>query len=502
MLDLRAFWIKCLSLVCGLFVLTCVVSATQMARFHSQRFNQTRLDEMKQQSQNMRQQFEEDIRYLVSDLIYLQTDKKHSKNFIVHGVLNKKNKEVVQVYPQKLKKQFDQTSQFSQFSLKSLKHFPITFHSINFDSSQSQQVALVVDLDQVKNVHLPESLVSSGILFGIVSHKKMKEISRAIIKGGFSEAFIFDANKGWSPLHSNVNYSGQILPQTSFFHQMVQNHKYGWTQDVSAEETLTTGLKLTLSDHYLILSRKKILWSNYFTSSLKEVFPLILGLYSIFFIFLTLFIQPIVKAFEHLALTLRIYALSKKFPIPRSNKNPYVMQTLPWMKKIYWDLRAHQMVEITSQEEPIKLFSQMIKKQAQNIEDQYPNIKINLRLIEDASVATQKTWLKEVFSEILKNAVECVNQNGFIDICTLRKDHLFCCTVRDYGKGIQKEVDQVCQAYDSSKKDDMGLGLALAESALSKLGGSIQFLNKNPGLEVEVTLPLDKVKVPQTRIQI
>ena len=507
-MDLKGFWIKCVWLGLGGFILTSLVSAGSMALFHSKNLNQVRLKEMKQESQMTQNQFEDEIRYLVSDLINLQTDKDSSQGFSIHGVLSKQTQKIVSIYPKKLPQNLK--SKLDKFTkIENLKRFPVTFRSIKLGKSNVRQIVLLVDPSQVKNPKLSTATIQSGILFGVISHKKVKQMAHLLVAGGFSEAFIFDAQKGWWPLHSKVSYSGYSLPKRSIFYQLVQKSRNGWLTQLNSENILTTGVRLTFANSYLVLNRKLAVPQDYFMSSLKTVVPFIFGVSVFLSILFILFIQPIAKAYEHLSLILRSYALSKEFPLPQSKKNAYVMQTLPWIKKIYWDLRSHQMVEAINQDGKLEKFSQMIQKLSREIEEQYSEIKVKFKCIEDASLSTnlgsgedltQILWLKQAFSELIKNAVECINQKGLIHICTLRKNGVFCCTVRNYNKG---DIDRVCQPYYSAKKGGNGLGVTLALSTVSQMGGEIQFLNKPLGLEIEVSLPLRKVKtIGQARLQI
>jgi len=68
--------------------------------------------------------------------------------------------------------------------------------------------------------------------------------------------------------------------------------------------------------------------------------------------------------------------------------------------------------------------------------------------------------------------------------------------IRDYGEGINPELlEQMGQAFVSSKSDGLGIGLFLAKSAIARFGGTLTIDNANnpSGVITRVSLPLQQL---------
>ena len=482
--------------------LNSLILAYTSSHHYAQTNNISSLKEMAQIVQHSRNEVEEDIRYLVSDLIYKQTQtNKVQNNFLIYGVIQKNTKEILNIQPDSYKQKF----QNLKFPYNHLKHFPIAFHSIPW-TSKNKQVLLLVDVDQIQNSFLPKNLSQNKILFGVPSSKKLAQISKTLIGGGFTEAFILDNKQNILPVHSNTSYSGQSVKK-SLFTKLAKKKKKGWLYQAEKEGILTAGVKMTIASAYLVFNKKMHYWQSYYWHSLNKIWPVMLILGMMTFIALFLLTRPLLASYEYLVHMLKHYAISKKFPIPNSTgKNIYMLSALPWLKRIYWMLREEKLDPSVDSAHLTHHFSNMIQQLVQKLKVQYPNIQIRLYLNEDISISNHEKGLKQAFLEVLKNAVECMNNKGKIDIHTSKEDQVFYCRIRDYGPGMNSDVmNQACSAYYTSKDSAPGLGLTLAYSAFSQLGGKIQFSNAldgKSGLIVQISMPLNLLKTSDPDLHI
>ncbi len=114
-------------------------------------------------------------------------------------------------------------------------------------------------------------------------------------------------------------------------------------------------------------------------------------------------------------------------------------------------------------------------------------LKILRNEIEDKCIDLKCTWpntlpsimgdenqLKQVFFNLIKNAIQSMSQNGNLNIkCSFNDDFLFLSFI-DTGKGIPKEnIGHVSEAYFTTKKEGTGLGLMLVERIVREHGAEL-----------------------------
>ena len=121
-------------------------------------------------------------------------------------------------------------------------------------------------------------------------------------------------------------------------------------------------------------------------------------------------------------------------------------------------------------------------------------IQINLNVEDTAFFITcERNQLKQVFLNILKNAMEAMKDGGEISI-GLRKSAEGECliSVQDQGCGIPEELlPRLGEPFYSLKEKGTGLGIMICHKILKQHHGSISYKSKmNEGTLVEITLPL------------
>lgn len=96
--------------------------------------------------------------------------------------------------------------------------------------------------------------------------------------------------------------------------------------------------------------------------------------------------------------------------------------------------------------------------------------------------------LKQVFLNLIKNAIEAVGDMGKVEVSTrwiteqrLKGQKSMSVEIKDDGKGIQKEsMEKVFSPFYTTKKEGTGLGLFLAYQIVAKHGGII-IVDSEPG---------------------
>ena len=118
--------------------------------------------------------------------------------------------------------------------------------------------------------------------------------------------------------------------------------------------------------------------------------------------------------------------------------------------------------------------------------------------------------LKQVFLNIIMNALEAMDDNGKLQISvslnekivkfTLEHQSSFCITFQDSGEGIpQENIEHIFDPFFTTKKDGTGLGLSISYGIIQQHLGDIEIesytKNERPaehGTKVTVTLPVLK----------
>ncbi|OCT12187.1 PAS domain-containing sensor histidine kinase [Paenibacillus pectinilyticus] len=124
------------------------------------------------------------------------------------------------------------------------------------------------------------------------------------------------------------------------------------------------------------------------------------------------------------------------------------------------------------------------------------NIEFKVSYEESAfPITCEKNQLKQVFLNILKNAIESMPNGGMIQI-SLRKEAEDECVilVEDQGCGIPEDhIHRLGQPFYSLKEKGTGLGLMISHKIIKQHHGRISYRSKvNEGTLIEVRIPLIK----------
>ena len=122
-------------------------------------------------------------------------------------------------------------------------------------------------------------------------------------------------------------------------------------------------------------------------------------------------------------------------------------------------------------------------------------IRFQIRMPERAVCAHDPNWLGEALFNILDNAVKYSAPGGSIEV-TLQQNEMFTkFQVRDHGLGIEAgEENQIFQRFYRGRRvtvqEGFGIGLYLAREIIRLHGGFVTAKRMEPGLLIEVNLPL------------
>jgi PAS domain S-box-containing protein len=121
------------------------------------------------------------------------------------------------------------------------------------------------------------------------------------------------------------------------------------------------------------------------------------------------------------------------------------------------------------------------------------NVEIEMEQKELPDIRCDESQLKQVFINIIKNAVEAMPKGGKITISTaLQQPGFLIITFKDEGCGIPEDrIKQLGEPFYTTKEKGTGLGLMVCFKIIEAHGGNMRIKSKlNSGTSVEISLPL------------
>ncbi|MCL7747723.1 ATP-binding protein [Halalkalibacter alkaliphilus] len=122
------------------------------------------------------------------------------------------------------------------------------------------------------------------------------------------------------------------------------------------------------------------------------------------------------------------------------------------------------------------------------------NIDIKLQMetaLKKEMVKCDESKLKQVFINILRNAIEAMKHEGIITINVSRKHDFIEIAIIDQGKGIpKKKLANIGKQFYTTKENGTGLGLMISNHIIEEHGGSLSLESEEgKGTTVQISLP-------------
>ncbi len=138
----------------------------------------------------------------------------------------------------------------------------------------------------------------------------------------------------------------------------------------------------------------------------------------------------------------------------------------------------------------LKDFFKEIEKQFLN-EISNKRINITLNVSKDIYLKADRDKMKQVFINLISNAIKAVSENGFIDITAIEKDNQVIISIKDSGKGIKSESLPFIFERFYSESGSFGVGLSIVKEIIEAHNGKINVKSKI-GYGSEFTILLKK----------
>ncbi|NPB06365.1 MAG: HAMP domain-containing histidine kinase [Aquificae bacterium] len=118
--------------------------------------------------------------------------------------------------------------------------------------------------------------------------------------------------------------------------------------------------------------------------------------------------------------------------------------------------------------------------------------KLNVRLEGELELEGDERVMRLALKNLLENAVKFNREGGSVEVKLERRGRLGRVTVRDEGRGIERELLPAVKEpfIKGEESEGLGLGLALAERAVRLHGGRLEIKSSHEGTTAEITLPL------------
>lgn len=136
------------------------------------------------------------------------------------------------------------------------------------------------------------------------------------------------------------------------------------------------------------------------------------------------------------------------------------------------------------------LLIEKVVSKLKNIGD-LKNIKYNINVDKNIYFIGDFMWEVEAISNILKNAIEYSNNDGFIDIDVVKNNFYTKITIKDYGRGMKgKDIKNIFKRFYKGEASDInsyGIGLSLSNTIIENDNGFIKVKSSvNEGTTFEI----------------
>ncbi|KPV44626.1 two-component system sensor histidine kinase NtrB [Alicyclobacillus ferrooxydans] len=117
------------------------------------------------------------------------------------------------------------------------------------------------------------------------------------------------------------------------------------------------------------------------------------------------------------------------------------------------------------------------------------------------SVAGDEGLLTHVVNQLVENAIDAMEPKGHLTVRVYSEDKVVRLDVRDTGPGIPYyQMDQVFDAFFTTKEKGTGLGLPICQKIVADHGGDIHVSSKGFGTTFSVLLPALEAKRPEQSV--
>lgn len=125
-----------------------------------------------------------------------------------------------------------------------------------------------------------------------------------------------------------------------------------------------------------------------------------------------------------------------------------------------------------------------------HLQPQFPQVHWQLTLPEDIAARADAEQLRRMLLNLMRNAIEAMNQTGTLHISAHAQDAAIAIEVRDTGPGVPAELrEKIFEPFFTTRAQGSGLGLALVRQWAEQNRGAIRLLPTQHGACLQLVLP-------------
>jgi signal transduction histidine kinase len=110
--------------------------------------------------------------------------------------------------------------------------------------------------------------------------------------------------------------------------------------------------------------------------------------------------------------------------------------------------------------------------------------------VPDVVVSLDKHKVKQALGNLIDNAIEASAAGLRVEVSAAARDGRIEIAVRDHGAGVAPDIrERLFSPFATTKRDGIGLGLALARELVHAHGGTLDWIDAAPGAAFVITLP-------------
>lgn len=133
----------------------------------------------------------------------------------------------------------------------------------------------------------------------------------------------------------------------------------------------------------------------------------------------------------------------------------------------------------------------LVESLREAMQPQFPQVRWHIMVPEDVTTRADAEQLRRMLLNLMRNAVEAMNQSGTLQISARVHGHEVEIAVCDSGPGVPEALrEKIFEPFFTTRAQGSGLGLALVRQWAEQNRGAIRLLPSNNGAHFQVTLPI------------
>lgn len=126
-----------------------------------------------------------------------------------------------------------------------------------------------------------------------------------------------------------------------------------------------------------------------------------------------------------------------------------------------------------------------------SVQSKLKNINLKVDVPVNLYVTCNRTKIKQVLINLIKNGIESMEKNGTLHIESYYEHHHLVISIKDEGSGVDKSVlDKLSNPFYTTKADGTGLGLMICNKIMKQHNGKLRISSNLPvGSKFEILLP-------------